>query len=84
MISHYFKLAKKDLFKNKYYALINVFGLVFGMLSALIIAKYIGGSLQLDNFHKKKNNIYAIAQEEFANGNPQKTTNSTYFRVSHG
>ncbi len=65
MLSHYFKLAKRDLFKNKYYAFINVFGLVFGMLSALIIAKYIGGSLQFDNFHKKKNNIYAIAREEF-------------------
>lgn len=48
------------------------------MLSALIIAKYIGGSLQFDNFHQKRHNIYSITQEEFLNNNPQKKTNSTY------
>ena len=81
MIGHYLKLAKKGLFKNKYYTFINVFGLVFGMLSALIIAKYIGGSLQFDSFHQKKNIIYSISQEESINGNAQKNTNSTYWGV---
>ncbi len=78
MISHYFKLAKKNLFKNKYYTFINVFGLVFGMLSALIIAKYIGGSLQFDSFHQKKDRIYSVTQKESINGNPQKNSNATY------
>lgn len=70
MINHYFKLAKKYLFKNKYYTFINVFGLVFGMLSALIIAKYIGGSLQFDGFHQNKGRIYSIKQEESIKGAP--------------
>ncbi len=81
MISHYFKLAKRDLFKNKYYTFINVFGLVFGMLSALIIAKYIGGSLQFDSFHTKKDNIYSITQEESINGNLHKNSQATYWGV---
>ncbi len=81
MISHYFKLAKKGLFKNKYYTFINIFGLVFGMLSVLIIAKYIGGSLQFDSFHQKKDKIYFISQEESINGNTQKNRNSTYWGV---
>ena len=80
MIVHYLRLAK-SLFKNKYYTFINIFGLVFGMLSALIIAKYIGGSLQFDSFHQKKNIIYSISQEESINGNAQKNINSTYWGV---
>lgn len=82
MFDHYFKLANKHLLKNKYYTLINVFGLVFGMLSALIIAKYIGGSLQFDSFHQKKDRIYSITQAESINGNPQKNSKGTYWGVA--
>ena len=82
MLSHYFKLAKKVLIKNKYYTIINVFGLVCGMLSALIIAKYIGGSLYVDNFHVKKERIYSITQEESVDGNPAKKVNATYWGLA--
>ena len=81
MIRHYFKLARKALIKHKYYTFINVFGLVCGMLSALIIAKYIGGSLQFDSFHSNKNSIYSITQQESIDGNTQKSKNATYFGV---
>ncbi|MBA4053452.1 MAG: hypothetical protein C0490_01950 [Marivirga sp.] len=81
MIGHYLKLARKALLKNRYYTLINVLGLVFGMFSALLIAKYIGGSLLFDSFHQKKDRIYSITQEESINGNPQKTSDATYWGV---
>jgi putative ABC transport system permease protein len=81
MISHYLKLATRALVKNKYYTFINIFGLVFGMLSALIIAKYVGGSLQFDNFHQKRDSIYSVLQEEIVNGNSQTYSNSTYWGV---
>ncbi|TRX62632.1 FtsX-like permease family protein [Fulvivirga sp. M361] len=79
MIRHYFKLAKKVLIKNKYYTVINVFGLVCGMLSVLIIAKYIGGSLYVDNFHVKKDRIYTIAQEESSENNASIKGETTYW-----
>ena len=82
MISHYFKLARKALTKNKYYTLLNVFGLVCGMLTALTIAKYIGGSQQFDSFHLKKDRIYAVTQQEYINGNPQEKREATYSGVS--
>ncbi len=82
MISHYFKLARKNLTKNKYYTLINIGGLVLGMLSALIIAKYIGGSLQFDTFHLNRDRIYAVTQHEVVEGNQQKERNSTYLGVA--
>src|SRR5688572_23102927 len=82
MIRHYFKLAKRGLLKHKYYSVINVFGLVFGMLSALIISKYIGGSLQFDRFHEQKDRIYSITQEESIHGNSQKKSDATYSGVA--
>lgn len=81
MLSHYFKLAQKALMKNKHYTLINVFGLVSGMLSALVIGKYIGGSLQFDSFHLKKDRIYSVTQQESIAGNPQENRNATYWGV---
>ncbi len=82
MIFHYFKLARKNLIKNRYYTIINVVGLVFGMLSALIIAKYLGGSKQFDSFHEKKNSIYSINQSEFSDGKLQNEKKSTYLGVA--
>lgn len=79
MISHYFKLAGKALIKNRYYTFINVFGLVCGMLSGLIIAKYVGGSLHFDDFHSRKELIYSITQVESLNGGPQKESKATYW-----
>jgi putative ABC transport system permease protein len=81
MLIHYLKLAQKVLIKHKYYTIINVVGLVCGMISALIIAKYIGASLQLDRFHLNKNKIYSVSQEQFTEGNPQEKRKDTYFGV---
>lgn len=78
MFGHHLKLARKALLKNKYYSIINIFGLVCGMLSTLIIAKYIGGSLHFDRFHSKKDNIYAILQQESVNGGPFKENRAVY------
>lgn len=78
MLRHYLKLARKALTRNKYYMIITVFGLACGMLSALIIAKYIGGSLAFDNFHKNRDRIYSVVQQESIDHNPQGQINSTY------
>ena len=61
--------------------MINLFGLIFGMISVLIIAKYIGGSLHFDDFHKEKERIYNITQEESLNGSPFKKSDGTYIGI---
>lgn len=81
MIGHYFKVAKKILIKNKFYTLINMFGLICGMLSVLIISKYIGYSMQFDNFHLMKDRIYSVLQKESFDGNPQQSRSSTYWGI---
>lgn len=78
MINHYFKLCRKVLMKYKYHTFINVFGLVSGMLGALIIAKYVGGSLQFDHFHANRDQIHSISQYESVAGGAQQKTSTTY------
>lgn len=78
MLIHYLKLARKSLIKHKYYTFINVAGLVCGMLSALIIAKYIGASLEFDSFHANKDNIYVLSQEERVDGSSGQEQQTTY------
>lgn len=81
MIYHYLRLAKKTLVKHKYYTFINVFGLVCGMLSVLVISKYIGASLQYDQFHASKNSIYTLNQREEIDGSEQGDRTSTYWGI---
>lgn len=81
MLMHYLKLARKSLIKHKYYTFINVVGLVCGMLSALIIAKYIGASLELDSFHANKDNIYVLSQKEIVDGSSGQQQQTTYSGV---
>ncbi|HNT20179.1 MAG TPA: ABC transporter permease [Saprospiraceae bacterium] len=78
MIRHYFKLARRGLLKHKYYTLINVFGLVAGVLSALIITKYLGGAFQFDRHHEHKDRIYALSQEESVNDGIKIKSEATY------
>ena len=82
MINHYLKLAWKVFAKYRYYTIINIFGLVCGMLSALVIGKYIGGSLQFDSFHVNGKQIHSISQLESIGGNVQQERPSTYQGVA--
>jgi len=51
------------------------------MLSVLVIAKYIGGSLHYDTFHVNKERIFSVTQEESVDGNPSKKGNATYWGI---
>ena len=82
MIGHYLKLSLKVFAKHRYHTVINIFGLVSGMLSALIIAKYIGGTLQSDAFHLNREQIYSISQQESVAGNNQQERPDTYLGVA--
>jgi putative ABC transport system permease protein len=81
MFFYYLKFAKLTLVKNKYYAMLNALGLVCGMFATLVIAKYVGASLQLDNFHEKRDRIFTVTQEEFVSNNSQQRSELTYWGV---
>ena len=82
MIGHHLKLARKSLIKHKYYTFVNVFGLMCGMLSVLVIAKYVGATVEMDKFHQNKDRIYSTTQEQFTDGNSNGEQAGTYLGMA--
>jgi ABC-type antimicrobial peptide transport system permease subunit len=76
MVKNYFKIALRNLYKNKLYAFINIFGL--GVAIAICITGYINFqfSQSFDAFHENKENIYLVNTQRLVNNNQIKLYNS--------
>ena len=62
MIKHYFKIVLRNLWRNKTYSFINIFGLTLGLICFLLIALYVFDELTYDRFHKNANNTYRVVE----------------------
>ncbi len=60
MIKNYFKIAFRNLWKNKAYSAINIFGLAIGLATCLLITLYVTDELNYDRFNEKAERIYRI------------------------
>jgi len=60
MFKHTLKIFFRDLFRNKIYNLINLFGLSVALASAFLILLFVIHEINFDSFHKNKDNIYRI------------------------
>jgi putative ABC transport system permease protein len=60
MIYNYLKIAWRNLFKNKMFSFINIFGLAVSMSVCLLIILIITEQKNYDQWHDKKNRIYRI------------------------
>jgi putative ABC transport system permease protein len=63
MIKNNFKLAFRNLWKNKAFSFINVMGLSVGMSACFLIALYVHFELSYDAFNKKAHRIYRLATD---------------------
>jgi len=61
MITHYFKIALRNIAKFKTYSMINVLGLVIGFTCFLLISLFILNELNYDRYHLKGDRIYRLA-----------------------
>ena len=79
MLKNYFKIAWRNLLKNKVFSFINIFGLTIGLTSFLLIVLYIFDELTFDRFHKNTSNIYRVVQSATtAEGTHTKTAGAAY------
>ena len=62
MIKHYFKIVLRNLWRNKTYSFINIFGLTLGLICFLLIALYVFDELTYDRFHKNASNTYRVVE----------------------
>ncbi len=60
MFKNYFKIAWRNLLKNKSYSIINIGGLAIGLACFLLIAIFISNELSYDTYHEKKDSIYRV------------------------
>jgi len=63
MFKNYFKIALRNLGRNKIYSFINIAGLSIGLACAMLIILYVKDEVSYDGFHKNVNNIYRITTQ---------------------
>ena len=51
MLKNYFKIAFRNLFRNKVYSLINILGLCIGLACSILILLYVKDEVSYDRFH---------------------------------
>src|SRR5215212_728747 len=64
MIKNYFKIALRNLFKNKVSSFINIGGLAIGMAVAMLIALWIYDELSFNKYHKNYSRIARVMRQE--------------------
>lgn len=63
MLRNYFKIAFRNLAKQRFYSFINVTGLALGVAACLLIVLYIKHELSYDRYHEKADRIYRLNGE---------------------
>jgi putative ABC transport system permease protein len=60
MLKNLFKIALRNIFKDKVYSSINILGLTIGITCSMFLFMYILDELSYDRYHTNANNIYRI------------------------
>ncbi len=68
MFKNNFKIAVRNLLKNKAFSLINISGLAIGMAAAMLIFLWIENQVSYDRFYKKTDRIYTLNNRDKFNG----------------
>ncbi|SKB41634.1 ABC transporter permease [Daejeonella lutea] len=68
MIKNYFKIAFRNLIRNRNYAVINIVGLAVGIAVCMVIFFIIQFHNSFDSFHAKKEGVYRLLTEHQAEG----------------
>lgn len=63
MIKNYFKIAWRNILKNKVYSLINIAGLATGIAACLLIFVVVSFEMSYDRFQKNYSKIYRVVTE---------------------
>jgi putative ABC transport system permease protein len=63
MLKNYFKVALRNLFKNRIYSFINITGLALGMACCILILLWVQDELSFDSFHKNNDRLYKVVNQ---------------------
>jgi putative ABC transport system permease protein len=71
MFKNYFKIAIRNLVKNKLYAFISISGLAIGLAVCIMLLMYIKHEISYDRFHDRADHIYRLCQPQHPYHAPQ-------------
>ena len=60
MLRNYFRVAIRNIIKQKFYSIINILGLTVGIAATLFIILYVNDELSYDRFHTKIDQMYRV------------------------
>ncbi len=69
MFKNYFKVAIRNIIRQKGYSFINIFGLATGIASCILIMVWVQNELSYDSFHQKADRIYRLYGDLTVGGN---------------
>src|SRR5207247_10718131 len=79
---NYFKTAWRNLWKNKTFSAINIFGLSIGVAAFLLIINYLQFEYSYDDAHVKKDRIFRVPMMTKEKGGKEQTFAFTYPAVA--
>lgn len=68
MFKYYYKIATRNLWRNKGFSAITIMGLAIGLATCLLIALFVIDELRYDAYNKDANRIYRINADFLVNG----------------
>lgn len=66
MIKNYFKIALRNLWRNKIFTSLNIVGLTIAFSVAILLAMFAVYELSYDRFHEHSDNLYQVYSEDSA------------------
>ncbi len=63
MLKNYFKVALRNILRQKAYSIINIAGLAIGMACCILIMLWVVDELSYDNYHARGDQIYQVVEE---------------------
>src|SRR5689334_6218374 len=76
MIKNYLKVSLRNLWKNKGFSAINIFGLATGIACSLLIFLFVKDETSYDRFHKGSEYIYRVVKD-FVNDDGSRLPDAT-------
>ena len=76
MLSNYLKIAWRNALRYKGYSLLNIFGLVIGIASSVLVLLWIEDEVSVDDFHENGDSIYQVFRNMKQNNGQVSTTPS--------
>lgn len=77
MFKNYFKIASRNLWRNKLFSLIKILGLSIGLTVCMLIFLYTKDEISYDQFHENKSQLYRITQDWQMGNQPEQTIGIT-------